>query len=266
MTLYSLEFSESIGVAEERSRKVTKNIAQGFLLGEKPVYPRYIYQSAAYEDAFELSVHYTREIDTQLYTYSDVNTFFLHKSFVTDLEVQDTFGKKLYKNIAESISARDTLRRNANAIMYDVVLRSDALSYDDLNTVADSPPVGYTPFKTFYPGDYEFETAMVGVRIRSFDTSSRVGILGLTHNVDVPDITDRGSATVGSGETSGKSVTFAKTFSIPPDVYAVFAEGTTAAVAEITGVTETGFTFILRDVNSPATLVEGTITWAALGR
>jgi hypothetical protein len=266
MTLYSLEFVESIGVAEERSRKVTKNIAQGFELGEKPIYPRYVYQSVQYADAFQLAAGYARSITVQEYSYEETYSRFLHKVFADEFEAQDAFGKRLHKKLVEQVSVRDTLLRNANAVMYDVVLRSDTLSLDDLNLVADSPPVGYTPFKIFYPGDYEFEKAMIGVRIRSFDTTARAGILGLKHNVDVPDITDRGSSTVGPTETAGKTVTFSKDFAVPPEVYAVFAEGATAAVAEITGVTENDFTFILRDVSSPSTLVEGTITWAAIGR
>jgi len=266
MALLTKAITETIGIAEARTRRVQRFVDQTFFFDEVPQYPRYHYEPVGIGEAQETTVAYDRTLTPQEYTYSEEYTRYLHKALVYSFDTADAFGKRLHKNISEAVAVRDTLLRNSNCVIYDIVLRSDSLSYDDINAIADSPPIGYTPFQTFYPGDYEFREAMVGVRVRSFDTTARAGILGLTHNVDVPDVTDRGTAIVASGETAGKTVSFTKVFAIPPEVYVVFSEGTTAALPEITGVTNSDFTFILRDISSPSTLVEGTVTWAALGR
>lgn len=190
----------------------------------------------------------------------------LHKVISAEFDLDDGLIRVFRKRIAEAITVKDTRRSSAKGIIFDLVLRSDALSLEDLKTMADSPPVGYTPFQNFYPGDYQYQEAMVGVRVRATDVNNQAGILGLKLNIDVPDVTDRGSAEVGPTETAGKTVAFSKQFTIPPEVNVVFAGGTTAAVAEITSVTTTDFTFILRNVSSPATLVTGEVTWAAIGR
>jgi len=196
----------------------------------------------------------------------DVATRAVFKVLSAEFTLADDLLRVIHKSFIEGMAVKDTRRSPAKGTLFDLVLRSDALSLADLKVVADSPPVGYTPFQNFYPGDYEYEEAMVGVRVRTADTSNQVGILGLTLNIDVPDVNDRGSAEVLIGDIAGKTVTFAKQFTIPPEVTVVFAGGATAAVAEITGVTTANFTFILRDVSSPATLVTGEVTWAALGR
>lgn len=226
-----------------------KNITEGISVAEAGARP----------------VDYSRARSDNLDMQEGVTRAF-YKVLAAEFEFDDAITRVIRKWVTETVTVKDTRRSPAKGTIFDLVLRSDALSLDDLKTMADSPPVGYTPFQNFYPGDYEYQHAMVGVRVRTTDVNNQAGILGLKLNIDVPDVTDRGSAEVGPTDTAGKTVSFSKQFTIPPEVNVVFAGGATAAVAEITSVTTTDFTFILRNVSSPATLVTGEVTWAAIGR
>ncbi len=190
------------------------------------------------------------------------------KAFVDDFTYAEEVDKYLHKNITEALGLRDTMYRNANMVLFDLVFRSDALTPAEMDILADSPPVGYSPFQNFYPGDYNYRYGMYGIRVQGVDSGGQVGIEGLTLNVDVPDVTDRGDATVTSGDVMAgyHTVVFAKTFTVPPQVYPVWADGATAAVAVVVGsVTTTGFAFKLVSTVDGTTLVEGDATWAAVG-
>lgn len=281
-----LFFNESVGVADTRSRVLNKSVAEGVTTSEgRTRHPhRGISELVTvatktqlpnnYRERFTLSDGILYGLDASRNFEEDISLSVSlekqpHKSFEVDVTFDETYVRQFHKNVEENFLVNDTLLRATNGVVFDFYIRDDAMEFTDFEEAADSPPVGYTPFQIFYPGDYQYTEAMVGVRITGAQNGGQAGILGLTHNVDVVDITDRGQATVTALEVSGSggehAVTFAKTFTTTPEVTVSWAYGPDAAIAEIISVTETGFVFILRDISSPTTKVEGTATWAAIG-
>lgn len=261
-------FGEQFSVEDVLTKHLQVGFTEFFFVLEAADYPRFFHEIFAVSDTPSVSLDAIR-VFAEDYEVNDALEKSLHKTFEQDLEYSDSMSRSFSKNITEAFLVTDTLLRGTNGVVFDFYIRSDSMEASDFDIVSDSPPVGYTPFQIFYPGDYQFTEAMGGVRVRGAQNGGQAGILGLTHNVDVPDVTDRGQATVTALEAAGTgehTVTFVKTFTAPPEVNLVWISGPSAAVAEIISVTETQFVFILRDVSSPSTKVEGTTTWAALGR
>lgn len=267
MTAHTKHIEEIIGLSEARTRKLGKRLSEEIVSHDKSKQPFFVQTFFDVSDDLVKGTGFARSHVEIPFTVSSSLLRRAGKNLVESFEISEELTKTFVKNITETIVVADTLLRNANAILFDLVLRDDVLDLTELAEISDSPPVGYTPFKVFYPGDYQGQKFMVGTRIKSADTTGRAGILGLQLNVDVVDVTDRGSAEIEVGEEeTGVYVPFEKTFTVPPDVYPVWAEGSSAAVPEILEVTTAGFTFILRDINTPSVKVTGSITWAAIGR
>lgn len=260
---------ENVTVSDAIAKTLHRNLIDGLDYREKTKYPFYRDEDFTVSDEFDRIAEVERSFDEEL-DYSVLTVKSPGKFLPEELEFEETYVRHIYKNLSESMRVNDTLLRNASAVMFDLVIRDDVLSWEELDEVSDSPPVGYTPFRRFHPGDYEFQEFMTGIRLTGPENQGQAGILGLKHNVDVPDVTERGEATVTAGDISGNDgehdVTFTKTFTAVPEVYPVWINGATPALPEIISVTETGFTFILRDITSPSTKVEGTISWAVIGR
>jgi len=133
------------------------------------------------------------------------------------------------------------IRRGANAVIHDLYIREGLMTTEDLQKFAKGPPVGYEDYRPFVPGDYTFQQALVSMKVKAPITLGRAGIKGLTLNVDVPDVVDRGRVNVPSG---GTAVEFTKTYHSTDDIeYQAFPVGGTTPVAriDITDVTLTGF-------------------------
>lgn len=267
-TQIGVHYTEAVGLTDAIAKRLYRGFDESVGYGEIPDYPRWIYEELGLTDPLARVIDAERNF-TQTLEYADIVSLGQTKRYFDEASVADDFDKKLTKNFHETLGLRDTLLRSANAVMFDLRFREDVLTPEEMDTISDSPPVGYTPFRVFYPGDYQYTEGMYGIRVTGVDNGGQIGILGLKLNVDVPDVTERGAATVTGPEAAGSgehTVTFTKTFTAIPEVYPVWTDGPTAAVPEIISVTTSGFVFILRDISSPATKVEGNITWAAIGR
>lgn len=270
MTAHVKNITDGIGVDGSLARGLSRNIDETISQAEKPYRnPLLSGEDISYDELAGSVAGFIRGLSDGA-DAADSYSLYPKKVVPEDIDYSESLQPKLSKNIVETVSVYDTFLRNAGAVMFDLVIRDDVLTKDQLDEIADSPPVGYTPFRQFHPGDYDYQEGMIGVRITGAQYEGQVGISGLQLNVDIPDITDRGTATVTAGDVSGSSgqhtVTFNKTFSAAPEVYPVWIAGSTAAVPEIISVTATQFVFILRESSSPSTVVEGTISWAALGK
>ena len=88
-------------------------------------------------------------------------------------------------------------------------------------------------------------------------------IKGLRLSVDVPDVLDRGTATI-TNAINGVAVSFVRSFRVPPEVTLTHKGGAVLAVARLVGnATTTGFTAVLED--SAGQRVTGTFSWIAQG-
>ncbi len=163
----------------------------------------------------------------------------------------------------EVLGLADALLRHANAVLADLAVRSapmDEAAFRAL--VAEKAPLGYGPFRDLVPGDYEYAKALIGLLLTAPVTGERVAIADAVLNVDVPDVRDRGTASV---PVTGATIAFNRTFTEPPEVQVTLKAGGTPALPEVTAITTTGFDVRLLDAADGVTAVAGTVSWSALG-
>lgn len=124
-------------------------------------------------------------------------------------------------------------------------------------------PIGFSDFQPFLPGDYEFQNAAIWMRLTSPQPFTQ--ILSITRaklNVDVPDVIDRGEATLPA---EGAWITFERAFYEPPAVTATQRSGATRGVVVVEDVEPTRFFARMYQSNSPGTGLAGDISFAANG-
>lgn len=168
------------------------------------------------------------------------------------------------KRILRSMSLRDMFLRNATGVYGDLSVRSAATTAAQFAAlVASRHPEGYDDFKQYLPGDYRFEKALIDIALVPTDAAAQtLSLQSAKTSVDVPDVNDRGSGTVG---VNGTSFTFARTFYVAPEIRVQQTGGALPAVAVVSSVTTTGFVVRLYDAANPTQAVSGSISWSALG-
>jgi hypothetical protein len=134
---------------------------------------------------------------------------------------------------------------------------------DDLFVAAlkGDAPVGFQPFQTFYPGDYQYSEAVFRLSMES--TSGDRGVVEkLSITVDVPDIFDRGLQLLNAGGVV--RVYFARKFHVPPVVVVSVESASDACVAKFDPATVTKMYFdcFLERVTDKVKIA-GALTWAA---
>lgn len=124
-------------------------------------------------------------------------------------------------------------------------------------------PVGYGQFYQLIPGEYDYRYAILGLRVRAPVISDTVpAITELIHYVDVPDLTQTGTVSLGA---SSATVTFGEAYKVAPVVMASFVTGATLGIPEVTSITTTGFSIALKRSASPFDIIAGTVAWTAKG-
>ena len=151
----------------------------------------------------------------------------------------------------------------STTIISDIKIKNTNLSTDTFNCIVDrcSMP-GYAPFVNFLVGDYEYTDAIFKIRSTSADTNRGV-MTGLTVDVDVPDIIQKGTATIVTAG-SGIAVTYGTVFSVAPELVTAFKSGSAVAIPEVISQSNTGFTVKLWNPTT-STYITGSVTWAAHG-
>jgi hypothetical protein len=144
-----------------------------------------------------------------------------------------------------------------------MIVSSSEITEDDFASIVEAGhPPGYTDFRDFIQGDYSYRRALYRAIISSRN-SDRGFIDALRVTVDVPDIFDRGTAQI-TDATAGATITFTRSFRVPPEVTMTHKGGTAVAIPRLLGaITTGGFSAILE--NSAGTRVTGSFTWIAQG-
>jgi hypothetical protein len=151
-------------------------------------------------------------------------------------------------------------------IISDIMISSGDMTmpyFEDFLKYGNVP--GYEKWRNFIPGDYEYREAMIRVVLES-KNADRGLLTNLQATIDVPDVLDRGTATV-TVAANGATVTFNRTFHITPEITLATRSGASSnpVVPEYNGVpTKTGMTIRLRDTVT-GVFVTGSFTWAAHG-
>lgn len=149
-----------------------------------------------------------------------------------------------------------------NAVISDIAVakREKMPSIHEFQSMAEaSAPPGYEGFRPFTPGYYDFQKALFKHIVRS--KISTPILSNLVYVADMPDVLDKGRASVEAGEF--KQVLFNKRYVKPPEVGHTTLSMAEYAVVNITEITEHGFVFCL--LNAANKRVAGMISWTSTG-
>lgn len=188
------------------------------------------------------------------------------RNFAETLAIAETLANNFGLRKSEAFAIVDAWRRQGDMVISDMILASGNVTMEDfIDFMSYGNMPGYEKWRDFIPGDYEYREAMFRVVLES-KNADRGLLTNLQATIDVPDMIDRGSATVVNN-TSGAYVAFNRVFHIVPEITLASrsGSGTNPIAAEFYGTpTKTGFTARLRDTVTGA-YVTGSFTWAAHG-
>lgn len=154
----------------------------------------------------------------------------------------------------------------ADVIISDLKIRSveltDALFDQELN---NGGKAGWSDWRAFVAGDYQFRFVALRYILQAL-AAPRPTIPTLTITVDVPDIHDRGTASIAAGP-GYTTVAFNRPFTSTADMEVVGAMkgGSVNAVCQFDPTGYTTTTFNVRLIAPDNSFPAGVISWAALG-
>lgn len=155
-----------------------------------------------------------------------------------------------------------------NYTIQNVNFENKKLSLADVRDIAkSSAPIGYEEFRPLIPGEYTYEKALVGIRMRRNTSNVVIGFEGAVLNVDVEDVVDKGTVEVTSTDPNNPTVVrYGKWYYKKPEelMFSVsnFSE---PCVVEVLTSTDKQFTIMLRSTINNTRYVTGTVHWLANG-
>lgn len=246
---FSQQHEEFLPIGELGANTVTKPLSEAFSIAE------------ADTKHFEME-----QFETIDFLEEQLNSVGFIRHYEEAFSVAEAVGKTPHKHVAESFALVDAWRRAADLVISDMMLSQGDMSmpeFEDFMKYGNIP--GYTKWRDFIPGDYEYREAMFRVVLES-KNDDRGLLTNLQVSVDVPDLLDRGSRTI-TDANAGAYVPYTRTFHIIPEVTLATRGGTSSnpVVPEFVSLpTITGFTVRLRDTVT-GQYVTGSFTWAAHG-
>lgn len=184
-----------------------------------------------------------------------------NRAVAEGMTVADASARAAALSRAELFRLGDELRRNADAIVSDILVGKGDISPQKFQEMLDqAQATGYGPFELFAEGDHEYKNAVFKAVVAS-GSSSRLRIEKLAVNVDAPDLFDGGTVSVTSSGTA--TVTLNRQFNVLPEVNLVLKGGTVFVMPRVTNITTTQFVVELFDATGSP--VAGTVSWAAHG-
>ena len=156
-----------------------------------------------------------------------------------------------------------SLQRAQDLAISDMLLSAGDLTLEAFkNSIDYGRPAGFSPWRDFIPGDYEYREAMFRAVLTS-KNSDRGLLTNIQAVVDVPDIIDRGSARIEVASL-GIRVNFSRRFHIIPEVVLTTKGGVgTPATPTVTDLDINGFNAIMKTPDGA--FAEGVFSWAAHG-
>lgn len=220
-------------------------------------------------DSFHSKGHNVVSLETLNVSDSISRTIKFIRTIAEALNVADLAAKSVQRNLEEELKVLDAFLKTADAAIADMVISTLTAGEDiDLqkfeNLVTNGAMPGYSNWRDFIPGDYEYTKALFRVIIES-STADRAQIQELNVAVDVPDVNDRGTVNI-TNATAGGVVVYNRLYHVIPDV-TLSARGGLAnpTVPEfLVAPNLTGFTVRLRDTIT-GNYVTGSFSWSAHG-
>lgn len=168
----------------------------------------------------------------------------------------------------EYISFLDAQFTNEKVVFNDVEIKDGALSLKDMQQLASrGTPVGYEDARPLIPGEYTYQDAIVGIRMRTYNLMTKLGFYKAKLNIDVEDIVTRGQVEVTSTDpTKPTRVDFKKLYyEVPEEIMFNIIEYTEPCEVIVLTKTTKYFTFMLKSTINKDTYVTGKVSWLATG-
>lgn len=244
---FSQSLSEMLSVGDGCGNFVTKPLSESFAVSESNAksFELNKSESFAFAESTDRSVGWIRNF---------AETFAVAES------VAKTYGLKP----SEAFQMVDSWRRAADMVISDIIFGTgdlDIESFKDFMSYGSAP--GYTDWRDFVPGDYEYQEALFRAVIES-KNSDRGLLTGFEVAVDVPDLIDRGSATIVDAN-AGITITFMRDFHVVPEITLSTKGGVagTTLTPELVSATKTNC--VVKMKNQAGAYATGSFTWAAHG-
>ena len=184
------------------------------------------------------------------------------------LHVGPRTSSRLHSYIQDYLTFLDVNLRNSGLVFNDLDFRDNGLTLREFQQEAkNGAPVGYEDMRPLIPGEYTYEKALVGIRMRSYTTGVTLGIYKAILNVDVEDVIDRGHVTVTSTDPSEPTlVKYHKWYYNPPEELMFTVQNyEEPCVVEVLTKDAKGFTFMLKSTVTSNKYVTGTVSWLSTG-
>lgn len=182
--------------------------------------------------------------------------------------IGDGLTRDIGKNQAEDIALYDAFVRASNGYIESVQAISSFREVDDFTAMSDTPPL-YEQFTDFNVGDYEYEKALLRLRVVSKATQAQPLLYDVSPHVDIDDTDDKGQLEI-KDTTAATKVYYNKHYYNAPEVNAMVkgGTGTTTPVPNILttdGQDDKGRYFEIELLNSSGNRTTGIVSWVAKG-
>ena len=182
--------------------------------------------------------------------------------------IGDGLTRDIGKNPAEDIALYDAFVRASNSYVESVRVLSSFKEMDDFTAMSDTPPL-YEQFTDFNVGDYEYEKALLRLRVVSKATQAQPLLYDVSPHVDIDDTDDKGQLEI-KDTTAATKVYYNKHYYNAPEVNAMVkgGTGTTTPVPNILttdGQDDKGRYFEIELLNSSGNRTTGIVSWVAKG-
>lgn len=182
--------------------------------------------------------------------------------------IGDGLTRDIGKNQAEDIALYDAFVRASNGYIESVQAISSFREADDFLAMSDTPPL-YEQFTDFNVGDYEYEKALLRLRVVSKATQAQPLLYDVSPHVDIDDTDDKGQLEIKDA-TAATKVYYNKHYYNAPEVNAMVKGGTvtTTPVPNILttdGQDNKGRYFEIELLNSSGNRTTGIVSWVAKG-
>lgn len=182
--------------------------------------------------------------------------------------IGDGLTRDIGKNPAEDISLYDAYVRASNSYIESVQVVSSFKEMDDFTAMADTPPM-YEQFTDFNVGDYEYEKAILRLRVVSKATQAQPLLYDVSPHVDIDDTDDKGQLEI-KDTTAATKVYYNKHYYNAPEVNAMVKGGTGATtpvpnILTTDGQDDKGRYFEIELLNSSGNRTTGIVSWVAKG-
>lgn len=182
--------------------------------------------------------------------------------------IGDGLTRDIGKNPAEDIALYDAYVRASNSYIESVQVVSSFKEMDDFMAMADTPPM-YEQFTDFNVGDYEYEKALLRLRVVSKSTQAQPLLYDVSPHVDIDDTDDKGQLEI-KDTTAATKVYYNKHYYNAPEVNAMVKGGTGATtpvpnILTTDGQDDKGRYFEIELLNSSGNRTTGIVSWVAKG-